>query len=150
MANTAQNFKDTASHAADKGKDAASSMTDKAKDMASTAMDKTREVASSVAGQTKDMASRAGQKAEDLVGRAGSAIESAAGTVRDHAPGGVLGTAANRVADTLEGGGRYLREEGLSGMAEDLTDMIRRNPIPALLLGLGVGFLMARALSSNS
>jgi len=28
--------------------------------------------------------------------------------------------------------------------------MIRRNPIPALLLGLGVGFLLARALSSNS
>jgi len=139
MANTAQNFKDTASHAADK-----------AKDVASTAMDKTREVASNVADKTKDFASKAGQKADDMVGRAGSAIESAANTVRDHAPGGMLGSAANKVADTLEGGGRYLREEGISGMADDLTDMIRRNPIPALLLGLGVGFLLARALSSNS
>jgi len=139
MANTVQNAKDTASHVADK-----------AKDVASTAMDKTREVASSVADKTKDMAGRAGQKADDMAGRAGSALEAAASTVRDNAPGGMLGSAAHKVADTLEGGGRYLREEGLTGMAEDLTDMVRRNPIPALLLGLGVGFLLARALSSNS
>jgi ElaB/YqjD/DUF883 family membrane-anchored ribosome-binding protein len=140
MANTVQNVKDAAAHAADKAKDAASS-----------AMDKTREVASSVADKTKDMASRAGQKADDMAGRAGSALESAAGTVRDHAPqSGMLGTAAAKVADTLESGGRYLREEGMTGLAEDLTNMIRRNPIPALLLGLGVGFLLGRALSGSN
>jgi hypothetical protein len=35
-------------------------------------------------------------------------------------------------------------------MMEDVTGLIRRNPIPALLLGLGVGFLIGRALSSRS
>jgi ABC-type transporter Mla subunit MlaD len=140
MANTVQNAKDAASHAADK-----------AKDVASSAMDKTREVASSVADKSRDMASRVGQKADDMAGRAGSALESAAGTVREHAPqSGVFGSAASKVADTLESGGRYLREEGVTGLAEDLTDMIRRNPIPAMLLGLGVGFLLARALSGGS
>ena len=140
MANTFQNAKETAGNVADK-----------AKDMASSAMDKTKDAASAVADKAKDMGSRVGQKADDMAGRAGSALESAADTVRDRGPqSGMLGTAAGKVADTLEGTGRYLREEGISGLAEDLTDLVKRNPIPALLLGLGVGFLLARALSSNN
>jgi ElaB/YqjD/DUF883 family membrane-anchored ribosome-binding protein len=140
MANMAQNTKDAASHMADKAKDAASSVADKARD-----------VASSVADKTKDVASRVGQKADDMAGRAGSAMESAASTVREHAPqSGMFGSAASKVADTLESGGRYLREEGMTGLAEDVTDLIRRNPIPALLLGLGLGFLLGRALSGGN
>jgi hypothetical protein len=52
------------------------------------------------------------------------------------------------VAETLESGGRYLKEEGLEGMAEDLTDLIRKNPIPAVLMGIGLGFLLARLTRS--
>ena len=61
-----------------------------------------------------------------------------------------LSRARNHRGGSLSSRFRYLREEGLSGLASDLTDMIRRNPIPALLIGLGVGFLLARALSSNN
>jgi hypothetical protein len=32
-------------------------------------------------------------------------------------------------------------------MAEDVTNLIRRNPIPALLIGIGAGFLLARAMT---
>jgi len=139
MANTVQNTKD-----------AAGNMADKAKDMASSAMDKTREVASNVADKARDMGSRAADKADNVAGKVGSGLESAAGAVRDHSPqSGMLGTAASKVADTLEGTGRYLREEGVTGMADDLTDLIRRNPIPALLVGIGVGFLLSRALTSS-
>ena len=35
-------------------------------------------------------------------------------------------------------------DQGFSGLAEDMTTMIRRNPIPALLIGFGLGFLLAR------
>jgi hypothetical protein len=35
-------------------------------------------------------------------------------------------------------------------MMDDMTNLVRRNPIPALLLGLGVGFLIGRVLSSTS
>ena len=59
-----------------------------------------------------------------------------------------MGAAASKVADTLERGGHYLKEEGVPGMAEDLTGLIKRNPIPALLLGIGVGYLIGRALRS--
>jgi hypothetical protein len=34
----------------------------------------------------------------------------------------------------------------MSGMASDLGDMIRRNPIPAVLIGLGLGYLLGRTL----
>jgi hypothetical protein len=132
-------------------KEAAGNVADKAKDLASSAMDKTRDAASAVADKSKDLASRATARADDMAGRAGGALESAADTVRDRGPqSGMLGTATSKVADTLEGTGRYLREEGISGLAEDLTELVKRNPIPALLLGLGVGFLLARALSSSN
>jgi hypothetical protein len=55
-----------------------------------------------------------------------------------------LGTASESVADRLESGGRYIREEGLSGITEDLTEMVRRNPVPALLCGVALGFMLAR------
>lgn len=41
-------------------------------------------------------------------------------------------------------GGRSLQEEGLSRVAENVTNMIRRNPVPAVLVGLGVGLLLAK------
>jgi hypothetical protein len=52
------------------------------------------------------------------------------------------------VASALDSTGHYLEEQGLSGMAEDLTNLIRRNPIPALLIGVGLGYLLARMTRS--
>jgi hypothetical protein len=52
------------------------------------------------------------------------------------------------VAGALDSAGKYLQEEGVSGMAEDVTDMIRRHPIPALLVGIGIGYLLARVTGS--
>jgi hypothetical protein len=68
-----------------------------------------------------------------------------AGTLRERGPqDGMLGTASGAVADRLDTAGRYLQEEGLVGMAEDVTELIRRNPIPAMLVGIGLGFMLAR------
>jgi len=49
----------------------------------------------------------------------------------------------------LESTGRYLQEEGLKGVAEDMTNLIRRNPLPAMFLGIGLGFILARAISRS-
>ena len=111
--------------------------------------DKARDVASSAAQTARDVAHSATQKADSAMGAVGSGMESLAGTIRQHAPdSGMLGTASQKVARGLESGGRYLQEEGLRGIGEDLTNLIRRNPIPALLIGLGLGFLIGRALRS--
>jgi hypothetical protein len=107
--------------------------------------DKAREAASNVARSASDVASNVGRRVEDAAASVAGGMQSLAGTIREHAPReGTLGTASSQVAQTLESGGRYLREEGFSGMVDDLSDVIRANPIPAVLIGFGLGFLVAR------
>lgn len=119
----------------EKAKDTAANIADKAGDMAQKAYDK--------AGQ---YASAAGDKADDAVESVGSGMKSFAGTLRENMPNkGMLGSASESVAGALESGGRYLEEKGLSGIGNDMTDLIKRNPIPAVLLALGLGFLIANA-----
>jgi hypothetical protein len=133
--NTKEKAKDTASNVADKARDTAANVADKAGDMAHKAYDKAGQYASAV-----------GDKADDAVESVGSGMKSFAGTIREHMPNkGMLGSASESVAGALESGGRYLEEHGLSGIGGDMTDLIRRNPIPSVLLALGLGFLLATA-----
>lgn len=128
---------------------AGSALAEGAKDMSSSALETAKETAASVAGTVGEWAATAGSTVGDAVSAVGSGMESLGGTIRDSAPReGMLGTAASSVASTLESGGKYLREEGLSGAAAELGQFIRRNPIPAVLIGFGLGFLLARATRS--
>jgi len=132
----------TASNVGDKAQQTASTVVDKAKQAASTVAEKARDIAGNVA-------SNVGEKADTAVSSVGSGMQSLAGTIRDKAPsGGVLGGAASGVAGALDSSGRYLEEQGLSGIADDLTTLIRRHPLPAVLIGVGVGFLLARITRS--
>lgn len=138
MANTPSNIKH-------QGQETASNVADKAKDTAGNLVDKAKQAASTVADKARDIASNVGDHVESGVSAVGKGMESLAGTIRDRGPsGGVFGGAASGVASALDTSGRYLEEQGLSGMAEDLTNLIRRNPIPAMLVGVGLGFLLAR------
>jgi hypothetical protein len=161
MANTTtQKAQDTANKTAEQAKGAVSSGAEKAKDVAHTAVDRTKEVAQAGVEKARDLANTGVEKAKDAAHSAGhmaehatesvgGGMESLAGTIRQKAPHeGVLGSAASKVADTLEQGGRYIKEEGLSGMADDLTNTIRRNPLPAVLVAVALGFLLARATRS--
>jgi len=133
--NTKEKAKDTASNIADKARDTAANVADKAGDMAQKAYEK--------AGH---YASVAGDKADNAVESVGGGMKSFAGTIRENMPNkGMLGGASESVAGALESGGRYLEEKGLSGIGGDVTDLIKRNPIPAVLLALGLGFLLASA-----
>jgi hypothetical protein len=80
----------------------------------------------------------------------GCSMKSLADAIRDHTPGeGVLHTASSMLAGSLEKGGRYVQEEGLSGMAKDITNLVRHNPIPALLVGVGIGLVLAKVTTSS-
>jgi len=52
------------------------------------------------------------------------------------------------VTDTVKSGAKYVQEHSMGDMAGDLGDLIKRNPIPAILVALGLGFLCARAMRS--
>src|SRR5882672_5693541 len=125
-------------------------MKNKAQDVASHMADTARDAASSVADRAKQAASTIGHTAEDATRGLGCGMQSLGETLRDKAPqGSVLGSAASTMASGLEKGGHYLKAKGISGMASDLTDLIRRNPVPALLVGGGLGFILARATSRS-
>jgi len=116
-----------AGQVADKAKETTANVADRAREVASSVADRAKDVASNVADKTKEMASSLGHKAEDATHALGSGMQAFGGTVREKLPhGGVVGSAASSFANTLESGGQYLKEEGLSGMAEDVTNMIRR------------------------
>jgi hypothetical protein len=126
-------------------------MGDKARNLASNVADKTKDAASSVAHTAGNVASAIGEKADSATSAVGSGMKSLGETIREKGPhSGILGSATSTVAGALESSGGYLKEHGLSGIGEDLTNLIRRNPLPALLLGIGVGYLIARATSSRS
>jgi hypothetical protein len=112
---------------------------------------KARDVGGDLADAGRSAARAAGKTADNVAASAGQTVEGMAQRVREYGPkSGMFGDATETVAGSLEQGGRYLEEQGLTGMANDVTELIKRNPIPALLLGVGLGFMIARLTSSRS
>ena len=124
---------------------------ERAKDVVASLGETAKDTASSVVHSAEDAAAYVGRKADDATTAVGDGLKSLGTTLRAHTPhDGIVGEASSAVANTLESTGRYLQEEGLKGMTEEVTGLIRRNPIPALLVAFGAGFLIARATISRS
>jgi uncharacterized protein YjbJ (UPF0337 family) len=91
--------------------------------------------------------SAAATAANQATSAVGEQLGSLAGMIRDKATGeGTVGRAATAVAETLGEAGAYLQEQKVEHVMENVTDLIRRYPVPSLLIGLGVGYLLARTL----
>lgn len=82
-----------------------------------------KEAAAQVSSSVSGAASYAGQKAEEATSSVGAAMEST---------------------------GHYLKEDGLHHIAADVADLIRRNPLPAMFIGIGLGYLLAQASSRRN
>lgn len=121
-----------------------SNVAEAAKDTTNKAGDMLKDAASTVGQKATEAGSYVAHKAEDATCAVGNEMKSWAGTIREKGPhDGMLGNASSAVANTLESCGNEL-EHGLSGIGEDLTNTVRRHPVPSLLIGVGVGFLLAR------
>src|SRR5262245_37042859 len=106
-----------------------------------------QETATGAKDKARQTISAAGDRADAATSAVGEGMSSVAESIRGNMPReGMIGTATERVASTLESGGRYLQEEGFAGMLEDVTELVRRNPLPALCLGFGLGFVVALTL----
>jgi hypothetical protein len=141
----------TMEKAADKAKEAAAGIGERVSDAASFVTEKAKAATSSVMHSAEDAASYVGKKTDDGIHAVGSSLKSFGDTVRHTAPQrDMLKDGMCAVADTLENTGKYLEEGGVAEMAKDLTGVIKRNPIASLCIGIGVGFLLARALTPRS
>jgi len=126
---------------------------DKARESAQNVGDKAREAAGAVGDLASNAATAtvgaAGKTAEKLTHSAGSSVRQLGETIKEKGPQkGMFGDATRAVGDTLQEGGRYIEQEGLNGMMDDVTELVRRNPLPAILIGVGIGFLIGRTLGS--
>ena len=136
----AQRVGERARQAADdlRSKDAGELLDDarhKAGDLAETARQKTSE-ATAVAAD----------KVETAMNATGEQFTNLAQTVRERAPEGRVGDVATTAADAIERSGQYLQQADLQSIRGDLERIIRGRPIESLLVGLGVGYLLARSM----
>lgn len=112
---------------------------------ASQAGESIQQATSAAMSKAQELAGSASKRVDEATAALADRVKSAAGALRDRGPHeGMLGSATGAVADSLEHTGRYIQEEGLIGMAEDVTELIRRNPIPSMLVGVGIGFMLAK------
>jgi hypothetical protein len=85
------------------------------------------------------------QKADDLVAQAGVGVNALGDRIAQQLPqDGMLGNASQAVVNKVRQGGDYLQEQGLSGLSDDLSAAIRSNPLPAVLIAMGIGWYIGR------
>jgi len=85
-------------------------------------------------------------KIDSAAHRTGDNLERAAKAIRDNAPEQEQANQfATTVARKVDHAGDYLKQTDVQSFTKDCTNMIRRNPIQATLIGLGVGVLLAKA-----
>jgi ElaB/YqjD/DUF883 family membrane-anchored ribosome-binding protein len=134
-------------HSLDQAKNEASTATDKAREALGHVGNALSSTATAAGTALSNTASNIGQRADDAAGSVGTGMKSVADTIRNQGPHeGMLGNATRTVAGAIDQTGKYLEDKHLSGMADDVASMIKSHPIPAVLIGLGVGFLLGRAL----
>lgn len=114
---------------AERGFDQARGAAQAAGEMASDAMGAVKEKAQEVAAGASELAGRAKDKAQDWA----SSIGASAVQAKDKAQH-VASEAVEKAGD----------------LGQDVTALIRRYPMPALLVGVGVGFLLGQMLRSRS
>jgi uncharacterized protein YjbJ (UPF0337 family) len=90
------------------------------------------------------------ESVQDALSTAATAVAGGVESVQDalstgwESAQGAIATAATAVAGGVESTSAYLQERKVEEMATDLTALIRRYPIQSLLIGVGLGYVLAR------
>jgi uncharacterized protein YjbJ (UPF0337 family) len=107
--------------------------------------DKTGGVVASMTAKAQEFGASAANKSNEAATVVGERIGSLATVIRDKAPHeGAMGTAATAVVDGLESASSYLREKKFEHLAKDVSALVHAYPVQSLLIGVGIGYLLAR------
>ena len=103
--------------------------------------------ASAVGAMARNAVGDVGKEADHLTANAGVCIEELGDRFGKNAPhSGMLGNASQAVAGAVRESGEYLQDAKLTGITADVAHVIRRNPIPSVLIAMGVGWFLGRKL----
>jgi hypothetical protein len=120
---------------------------DNAKEAAASVGEMACHAASAVGGMASQAACDVGKRADELTASAGVGIQGWGDKLNKNGPhGGLLGGASEAVASTVKYGGEYVEHAKLSGMTEDVAQLIRKNPIPSICIAAGLGWFVGRML----
>jgi phage-related tail protein len=93
----------------------------------------------------QELGANTATKANEVATGVAEKIGSLATVIRENAPHeGAVATAASTVADGLESASSYLREKKFDALAHEVTNLVRTYPVQSLLIGVGLGYLLAR------
>ncbi|HEV8712763.1 MAG TPA: CsbD family protein [Candidatus Binatia bacterium] len=100
----------------------------------------------SMTAKAQELGATIASKASEAATAVGETMGSLASVIRDQAPrDGAIATAATAVAGGLKSASSYLHEKDYANLATDLTALVRRYPVQALLVGVGLGYVLARS-----
>jgi uncharacterized protein YjbJ (UPF0337 family) len=95
--------------------------------------------------KAQELGSTAANKANEAAAVVGEKIGSMANVIRDNAPhDGPVSNAATAVVGGLESASSYLKEKKFDQLAKDVTALVHTYPVQSLLIGVGLGYLLAR------
>jgi uncharacterized protein YjbJ (UPF0337 family) len=95
--------------------------------------------------KARELGATAARRANEAAPVIGEKMKSLASAIRGKAPHeGKIGTTATKVAGGLESASYYLQEKKFDHLGEDVRGLVRRYPLQSLLVGVGLGFLLAR------
>ncbi|MDP8988679.1 MAG: hypothetical protein M3N41_01190 [Acidobacteriota bacterium] len=125
-------------------------MSDQASEIAKQAKDALTDTAKTVKDKTQEFGRAAVNKLEENRVSAAGALHSAATSLHENAsklPNGPdLAHSAAEKVDAVSG---YLQGHDTKQMMADVEAMVKKNPMPSLLIAGGLGFLIGRTLRNN-
>ena len=125
-------------------------LADQASDIARRAKDSMSDTARTVKEKTQEFGRTAANKIEENRVSAAGALHDAASSMHDNAaklPNGP--DLANAAADKVDAVAGYLQGHDTKQMMADVETIVKKNPVPSLLIAGAVGFLIGRALRNN-
>jgi ElaB/YqjD/DUF883 family membrane-anchored ribosome-binding protein len=106
-----------------------------------------RRATSEASAATAELARKASRKADQARATAAEGLDTAAGAM--HTGAARVASAARSAADALTSSAQYVREHDARDMMDDLMEVVKNNPGPALLGAVAIGFVIGRALSRD-
>lgn len=102
--------------------------------------------ADQVTRKGEELLTKAGDKARDTVETVGDKIAGASEAIQGklRETGKEVGEVVNTVSEKVRSSAHYLEESSMQDVVEDVTVLIKRYPIHAIIIGAGIGFLLAR------
>lgn len=117
------------------------------KNVGAAAREAVAHASSTVTEMAQHAAKEVEHKADDFTGEVGGRIRDLGKQIGSQLPeNGVFGGASQAFAKQIQDGGAYLQEAKFQGVVEDLSEVIQRHPIPAVLIALGLGWCLARRM----